>query len=69
MHTSILAAGQLTPMYQALVLRKGLRGSRVEHALRGPETIDASDPLREAIDDEFALCAVSDDESGVQGLD
>jgi hypothetical protein len=62
MHTTILAAGQLTPMYQALVLRRGLRGSKVEQALRGAEAIDASDPLRGAVDDDFALCAVSEEQ-------
>jgi hypothetical protein len=60
MHTTIIAEGHLTPIYQALVLRKGLLGSpSLEGALRGPETMDAGDPLREAIDDDFALCALS----------
>jgi len=68
MHTTILAAGQLTPMYQALILRKGVLGSRsVEGSLRGPETMDAADPLREAIDDDFALCAVSAEPAGADG--
>lgn len=60
MHTSIVSAGSLTPLYQAMVLRRGLFGSRaVQAALRGAETMDMSDPLREAIDDDFALCAVA----------
>jgi hypothetical protein len=59
MHTALVSQGGLTPLYQALVMRKGLLGSRsMEGALRGPEAMDASDPLREAIDDDFALCAV-----------
>ncbi len=59
MHTALVSQGGLTPLYQALVMRKGMLGSRsLEGALRGPETMDASDPLRDAIDDDFALCAV-----------
>jgi hypothetical protein len=62
MHTAILAVGELTPMYQALVMRRDWKGARsLESALRGSETMDASDPLREAIDEDFALCAVADD--------
>jgi hypothetical protein len=59
MGTTIVSEGNLTPIHQALVLRKGLVGSpSLEAALRGPETMDFSDPLREAIDEDFALCAV-----------
>jgi hypothetical protein len=60
MQTAIISDGDFTPIHQALVLRKGLFGSRtLEGALRGPETMDASDPLREVIDEDFALCAVA----------
>lgn len=59
MQTTIVSEGNLTPIHQALVLRKGLLGSRkLEGALRGPETMDATDPLREVIDEDFALCSV-----------
>jgi hypothetical protein len=62
MHTTIVSAGHLTPMYQAMILRRGLTGARsLQSALRGAESMDASDPLRDAFDDDFALCAVAAD--------
>jgi hypothetical protein len=62
MHTTLISAGELTPMYQALIMRRSLTGSRsFDKALRGLEAMDANDPLREAIDDDFALCAVGPD--------
>ena len=65
MQSSIVSEGNLTPLHQALVLRKGLLGSRtLEGALRGPETMDVGDPLREAIDEDFALCAVGPTAAG-----
>lgn len=60
MHTTVVAEGSLTPLYQALVLRRGvLGGSNLKSALRGADALAADDPLRDAVDEEFALCAYS----------
>jgi hypothetical protein len=62
MDTTLVAEGALTPLYQALVLRKGmLGGSQVKRALRGADALAADDPLRAAVDSEFALCAIPAD--------
>lgn len=58
MDTTIVADGNLTPLYQALILRRGLLGNRFVKALRGAETLAADDPLRAAVDDDFTLCEV-----------
>jgi hypothetical protein len=59
MHTAIVTEGNLTPLYQALVLRSTLLGgSRLRKALRATDSFAADDPLRAAIDEDFALCAV-----------
>jgi hypothetical protein len=55
MACAITSEGSLTPLYQALTLRRGVLSTNLRNALRSRETLEPGDPLSEAIDDDFAL--------------
>lgn len=55
MACAIHVKGHSTPLYQALVLRRGLLKTSFANALRSRDTIEPQDPLAAAIDDDFTL--------------
>lgn len=58
MHTTVASQGPLTPMYQAMILKRSLLGgTSVRRALKSPGATSADDPLSAVADNDFALCA------------
>lgn len=58
MHTTIVSKGELTPLYQAMVLRRRpLGGRNVESAVRGHDNGGAASAwVNSVVDEDFTLC-------------